>query len=394
MSYPGRSFLRGRHRHARLLATAVMLLVLLVPALAIPGSATAQGESNWIRWSAPRTVYVAATGHSVDGYFLDTWRSWGVANLGNPVTPEITENGRIVQYYEYARMEYWPEDPDGDYVKFGAIGRELKPATLFRATASRGPGDDGPSASQPVMTELLAWLPLSGEDAEQPNTDRWQYVPETQHAVQGEFKDYWERVGGVSYLGYPITEQFVRDGVTYQVFDYGQLAWTAGRDVWEVPAGAALAKRYRLPMEPTSQGTLPSYSEQLFTPPLPPANGERIIDINLSTQYIVAVQGNVVVMESYVSTGRPGFDTPPGTYYINAKLPSQTMAGVLGGEYYNVPDVPWVMYFTDRGHAIHGTYWHDSFGQVMSHGCVNLPLDVAEAVYGWASVGTKVVIHW
>lgn len=99
-------------------------------------------------------------------------------------------------------------------------------------------------------------------------------------------------------------------------------------------------------------------------------------------------------MESYVSTGRPGFDTPPGTYYINSKIPSQTMSGVLGGEYYNVPDVPWVMYFTDVGHAIHGTYWHNNFGAVMSHGCVNLPLDVSQWLYDWAPVGTKVVIHW
>jgi hypothetical protein len=38
------------------------------------------------------------------------------------------------------------------------------------------------------------------------------------------------------------------------------------------------------------------------------------------------------------------------------------MEGVLGGEYYNVPDVPDVLYFTDRGHAIHGTYWHNNFG--------------------------------
>jgi lipoprotein-anchoring transpeptidase ErfK/SrfK len=382
------------YRQTRLLATAVLLLVLLAPMAVNPWPATAQHESDWIRWSAPSTVYVPATGHSVDGYFLDTWRSWGIASLGNPVTPEITESGRIVQYFEYARMEYWPEDPDGDYVEFGAIGRELKPTTLLRSTAPRGPGDNGPSAATPLMTELLAWLPLTAEDAERPNTDRWQYVPETHHAVQGDFKDYWERVGGVSYLGYPITEEFVRDGVTFQVFDYGQLARTEGQEVREVPAGAALAKRYRLPMEPTPQGDLPSYSEQLFIPPVPPADGERVIDINLSTQYLVAVQGNVVVMESYVSTGKPGFDTPPGTFYINAKLPSQTMAGLLGGEYYNVPDVPWVMYFTDRGHAIHGTYWHDNFGQVMSHGCVNLPLDIAEAMYRWASVGARVVIHW
>jgi lipoprotein-anchoring transpeptidase ErfK/SrfK len=51
------------------------------------------------------------------------------------------------------------------------------------------------------------------------------------------------------------------------------------------------------------------------------------------------------------------------------------------------------MYFTNRGHAIHGTYWHNNFGAVMSHGCVNLPLEFAEWLYAWAPVGVRVEIH-
>ena len=50
------------------------------------------------------------------------------------------------------------------------------------------------------------------------------------------------------------------------------------------------------------------------------------------------------------------------------------MAGCIQGECYYVPDVPWVQYFTNYGHALHGAYWHNNFGHVMSHGCVNLPL--------------------
>jgi lipoprotein-anchoring transpeptidase ErfK/SrfK len=68
------------------------------------------------------------------------------------------------------------------------------------------------------------------------------------------------------------------------------------------------------------------------------------------------------------------------------------MAGVLGGEYYNVPQVPDVMYFTNRGHAIHGTYWHNNFGNPMSHGCVNVPLGTSTWLYNWTPVGTPVLI--
>ena len=72
----------------------------------------------------------------------------------------------------------------------------------------------------------------------------------------------------------------------------------------------------------------------------------------------------------------------------------QTMYGCIQGECYYVPDVPWVMYFTDWGHALHGTYWHSNFGHVMSHGCVNLPLDFAEWLYNWTPYGTPVVVHY
>ena len=70
------------------------------------------------------------------------------------------------------------------------------------------------------------------------------------------------------------------------------------------------------------------------------------------------------------------------------------MAGCLQGECYNVPNVPHVMYFTNVGHAFHGAYWHNNFGQRMSHGCINEPLGQAEWLYNWSSIGTRVVIHY
>jgi lipoprotein-anchoring transpeptidase ErfK/SrfK len=123
-------------------------------------------------------------------------------------------------------------------------------------------------------------------------------------------------------------------------------------------------------------------------------SGELWFDVNLSTQYMRVFRGNTVIMQTYVSTGRPGFDTPTGTFYINRKLPTRTMTGVLGGEYYYVPNVPWVMYFTNVGHAIHGTYWHNNFGHVMSHGCINLPVSTASWLYSITPIGTRVRIHY
>ncbi|MDP9369938.1 MAG: L,D-transpeptidase [Chloroflexota bacterium] len=69
------------------------------------------------------------------------------------------------------------------------------------------------------------------------------------------------------------------------------------------------------------------------------------------------------------------------------------MKGILGGEYYNVPDVPWTMYVTDDGHVMHGTYWHANFSVPMSHGSVNLLMDVAAWLFDWTPAGTPAQIR-
>jgi lipoprotein-anchoring transpeptidase ErfK/SrfK len=122
------------------------------------------------------------------------------------------------------------------------------------------------------------------------------------------------------------------------------------------------------------------------------AKAQKAIVVSISQQMLWAYKGDQVVLNSYVSTGRSGFDTPLGSFAVLSKLPSQTMEGVIGGEYYNVPDVPWVLYFTNGGHALHGTYWHNNFGTPMSHGCINLPMDVAAWLYDWAPLGTPVLV--
>ena len=68
------------------------------------------------------------------------------------------------------------------------------------------------------------------------------------------------------------------------------------------------------------------------------------------------------------------------------------MSGGSGADYYNLPGVPWVMYFAGAN-AIHGTYWHHNFGTPMSHGCINLTIDDAKWFYDWAEIGTPVILH-
>jgi lipoprotein-anchoring transpeptidase ErfK/SrfK len=122
---------------------------------------------------------------------------------------------------------------------------------------------------------------------------------------------------------------------------------------------------------------------------------QKWIEINLSQQTLYAHIGNNVVFTTLVSTGTAAHPTPPGDYNVFEKLTKDDMTNGKAGDddYYNLPDVPWVMYFIGGGYAIHGTYWHHNFGHVMSHGCVNAPTDAAESLYNWAPMGTRVVVH-
>lgn len=392
------------------------------PSLAPPEQSSAVEDSAQIDaapaalprddWAPPTTVYVAETGHSVDGVFLDLWRGWGGASgFGNPVTPEIEENGRIVQYYAYARLEYWPEDPNGQVVQFGNLGSELRPLVLRRGL----PGDGDAAAAAARVAR--AWLPLDADEVALDGPS-WQFDPETEHGIEGEFKAFWEATGGDIFLGDPLSEPYELSGITYQVFQRGTIAQEVGGYPYLVPAGELVAVRRGLDTSPVAQIDLPTYSEALFVPPPDPTptpnpspapgapdptaaqnaplavdpNAEKWLQVSIGQQYAIARQGEVVLWEGYVSTGKPEFDTPTGTFFVNSKVPVQDMEGVLGGEYYNVPEVPSVMYFTDRGHAIHGTYWHNSFGTPMSHGCINLPMHVAAWMYDWAPVGLRVEI--
>ncbi len=120
----------------------------------------------------------------------------------------------------------------------------------------------------------------------------------------------------------------------------------------------------------------------------PGNSGGRWIDINLSSQSLTAYEGNTPVFNTLVSTGST-FPTPVGTYHIQYKVRSQRMTGPG----YDLPNVPWVMYFTNRGHAIHGAYWHNNFGHPMSHGCVNMRPSEAEWLYNFTPNGATVVVH-
>ena len=133
---------------------------------------------------------------------------------------------------------------------------------------------------------------------------------------------------------------------------------------------------------PTQTATSTSTHTPTATP-----TPERWVEVNLSTQTLVAYEGANPVMSTKISSGSAQFPTIKGTYYIYLKMREQTMTGPG----YSTPDVPFIMYF-HAGYSLHGAYWHNDFGRARSHGCVNLPLPEAEWLFNWT--GPQIPEGW
>lgn len=121
----------------------------------------------------------------------------------------------------------------------------------------------------------------------------------------------------------------------------------------------------------------------------------RSIEVNLSQQQAYLFENGAVIDSWPISSGKEGFSSSTGNFRITAKLTSQNMGNrdLTKEPFYFTPDVPWVMYY-NGDEALHGAYWHNNFGNVMSHGCINMPVGSAEFAYGWAPMGTEVWVHY
>jgi len=125
-------------------------------------------------------------------------------------------------------------------------------------------------------------------------------------------------------------------------------------------------------------------AEAIRRPPGIPTKA-RWIHIKLSTQVLVAYEEERPVFATTISSGLDDHKTPTGIFQIQSKHISTTMDDETAPEFaYSIEDVPWTMYFSGN-YAIHGAFWHDGFGRVRSHGCVNVaPVD-ARWLFQWSS---------
>ena len=135
-------------------------------------------------------VFFPETGHTL-GYafraFFDT--RGGLPVLGLPLTEVFLEDGRPVQYFERARLEWHAE---ANSVEAGHLGRWAAERSNSPAFAAVGATSAGAI-----------------------------FFPEVGHSLGGAFRTFWQTKGGLATFGYPLSEPFVEtnssDGQQYIV---------------------------------------------------------------------------------------------------------------------------------------------------------------------------------
>ncbi len=182
--------------------------------------------------------YFPETGHTVREPFLTFFNTTGgLARYGYPITDEYVDpqTGLLVQYFQNARLEWHPGNPDPYKIQLGLLGDDLD---------KRTPG------------LLVSKIPSAAD----PNCF---YFAETGHTACFKFLDYWRNAGGLDSFGYPISEYTIENGRIVQYFQRAKLEWypekPEGQRMQLAPLGSiyydwAQLDRNRLKANPKSAG--------------------------------------------------------------------------------------------------------------------------------------------
>ena len=140
------------------------------------------------------------------------------------------------------------------------------------------------------------------------------------------------------------------------------------------------------------------------------ASGKPRIVVHIGDQKAYFYKGKTLVGETTVSTGKPGFSTPPGHYTVLSK-DADHVSSIFGdyvddygnvvrsnidsrkdrrpkGSHFDGARMPYAMFFRG-GYAMHQGYVPPF---AASHGCIRLPGRMAALFFEHASVGTPVTV--
>jgi hypothetical protein len=192
----------------------------------------------------------------------------------------------------------------------------------------------------------------------------------------------------------PARSPWLRFGAVPRLY-YSQVLW-----VDQIKVGADGATMYRV-NERFGYGdffwvpgeALRPLTEEEITPINPGAEDKQVV-VDLTHQTLSCMEGSTEVYYCRISSGSK-FDeegnavdqwaTPIGPHPIWRKVISLHMSGGTTGGGYDLPGIGYTTLFAGNGVAIHSTFWHNNFGEPMSHGCVNARPEDARWVFRWTT---------
>lgn len=242
--------------------------------------------------------------------------------------------------------------------------------------------------NEPVVVDkalISQWLQVDGEMKVSLNTEAMKQ---------------WFTAFGDKYDTQGTTRTFTTPAGKSATVTGGTYGWSIDEDTELVNLQNSILNGEVVTREPAyyAGGTAAAHSGQDW--------GNTYAEVDMSAQHMWYVQNGQVVLETDVVTGEPipSRITPEGVYSLIWKQRDATLVGDIkpetGKPEYET-DVAYWMQVTSSGVGFHDAIWQTAFGGTLyqipgtgSHGCINMPLDQAGALFNMIEPGTPVIFHW
>lgn len=242
--------------------------------------------------------------------------------------------------------------------------------------------------NEPVVVDkalISQWLQVDGEMKVSLNTEAMKQ---------------WFTAFGDKYDTQGTTRTFTTPAGKSATVTGGTYGWSIDEDTELVNLQNSILNGEVVTREPAyyAGGTAAAHSGQDW--------GNTYAEVDMSAQHMWYVQNGQVVLETDVVTGEPipSKITPEGVYSLMWKQPNSVLVGDINpdtGEPAYRTQVKYWMQVTSSGVGFHDAIWQTAFGGTLyqipgtgSHGCINMPLDQAGALFNMIEPGTPVIFHW
>ncbi|MDT5210119.1 MAG: hypothetical protein QOF67_2534 [Mycobacterium sp.] len=130
------------------------------------------------------------------------------------------------------------------------------------------------------------------------------------------------------------------------------------------------------------------------------STGDALVATADDVTHMMTITRNGDVEQTFpISMGKPGHDTPDGTYYVQAKSPDVVMDSATYGVPETSPDgyrvhVQFAVRFDNSGNYVHSAPWSvaDQGERDVSHGCINVSPTDAKWFYDNFGDGDPIVV--